>query len=66
MAVTYNFDPEGWYETQRRLLDHRLASGQIGEDEFRHELDELDRRYEEMVRRLDGTFTLPRGRDRQG
>jgi hypothetical protein len=62
VAVTYNFDPEGWYENQRRLLDHRLASSQITEDEYRLELEELDRKYEEMVQRLDGTYTLPRDR----
>lgn len=62
MAVTYNFDPDGWYDTQRRLLEHRLASGQIGQDDYGQELEELNRRYEEMVQRLDGTYTLPGGR----
>ena len=58
--MTYNFDPDRWYENQRRLLDHRLSSGEIDESEHRLELDDLDTRYEKMVRRLDGTYTLPK------
>jgi hypothetical protein len=61
VAVTYNFDPDNWYENQRRLLEHRLASSQIGQDDYRQKLEELNQRYEEMVQRLDGTYTLPRG-----
>ena len=37
MAVTYNFDPDNWYENQRRLLEHRLASSQIGQDDYRQQ-----------------------------
>ncbi len=64
-VVTYNFNPEGWYESQLRMLDQRLASCQLREDEYRVALDDLDRRYEEMVQRLDGTYTLPRDPDRE-
>jgi hypothetical protein len=59
--MTYNFDPDRWYESQKRLLENRLESGEIDEVEYQLELDELDTRYEEMVRRLDGTYTLPDG-----
>ena len=58
--MTYNFDPDRWYERQKRLLDHRLKAGEIDEDRYRDELGELETRYEDMVRRLDGTYSLPK------
>ena len=56
--MTYNFDPDRWYEGQLRLLDHRLAEGEIDEAEHRARRDELEVRYEEMLRRLDGTYVV--------
>ena len=57
--MTYNFDADRWYENQLRLLDRRLSLGEIDETEYQLELDKLDARHEEMLRRLDGTYTLP-------
>ena len=57
--MTYNFDPERWYENQQRLLDHRLTLGEIDEARYQLELEALDKRHEEMLRRLDGSYTLP-------
>ena len=57
--MTYNFDAERWYENQRRLLDRRLNLGEIGEAQYKVELDALENRYEDMLRRLDGTYVLP-------
>jgi uncharacterized membrane protein len=58
--VTYNFDPERWYDDRRSLLDARLARGDIDESEHRRELVRLAESYERMVERLDGTYRLPR------
>ena len=58
--MTYNFDPDRWYETQLRRLEHRLAEGEIDDRQYRRTLEDLDRRYDEMLRRLDGTYVLPR------
>jgi hypothetical protein len=57
--MTYNFDPELWLENQQRVLEHRKEQGLLDEHELALELEALDRRYEEMVARLDGTFTIP-------
>jgi hypothetical protein len=57
--MTYNFDPERWYEMQRELLEARRASGEIDEPMFAKLLEELNQRYDEMVARLDGTFQIP-------
>jgi hypothetical protein len=57
--MTYNFDPEKWYDNEKSLLEKRLSDGEIGREEFDKELDALDARLEEMWKRLDGTFRLP-------
>lgn len=53
-AMTYNFDPDAWYEIQRRLLDRRLEVGEIDEASHSREQTALELRREEMWRRLDG------------
>ena len=58
--MTYNFDPDRWYEDRRRSLEARRDAGDIDDAGFGAELEELDRRHEDMVKRLDGTFQLPK------
>ena len=57
--MTYNFDPDRWYETERAALEERLRSGAISESEFKNALQELDKRYEDLWKRLDGSFQIP-------
>ena len=57
--MTYNFDPDTWLENQKRALDARRDAGHLGEEAYREALEDLERRHEAMVARLDGTFTLP-------
>jgi hypothetical protein len=61
--MTYNFDPERWLDTHRAAAEARKARGEIDDEEFRAELLDLDRRYEEMVARLDGTYEIPEDRE---
>lgn len=56
--MTYNFDPDRWYQDQRLRLDFRQARGELSAEQYAAALEELDRRHEEMLRRLDGTFQL--------
>jgi hypothetical protein len=44
---------------QTDLLAARHARGEIDQAAFEQALAELDRRYEELVSRLDGTYQLP-------
>ncbi len=60
--MTYNFDPDRWYDNQRALLEHRRAKGDIDERQFEEELERLGERYDEMLRRLDAPFDLPSAR----
>ena len=57
--MTYNFDPDKWYENQRRLLLARRERGELDERELADALEELERRLEEMLAKLDRPFELP-------
>jgi hypothetical protein len=59
--MTYNFDPDRWYDNQRALIDARRAAGTLDEDEFARALEDLERRYEEMLERVGRSFRLPEG-----
>jgi len=56
--VTYNFDPDRWYENQRRALDAKRERGDLTDEGYQAGLDDLDRRYEAMTSRLDKPFDL--------
>jgi len=57
--VTYNFDPDAWLERERIALRARLERGEIDRPSFDAAWDDLERRYDDMVARLDGTYQLP-------
>ncbi len=61
--MTYNFDPQRWFEDRRALLDVRLERGEMDPGEHARALEELHERYERMVARLDGTYRIPGGGD---
>ena len=56
--MTYNFDPDRWYENQRRALDARHERGELSDADYQAGLDDLERRYDEMQARLDKPFGL--------
>ena len=58
--MTYNFDPDRWYEDERGIIEARFKASEIGAQEYQDALCELDRRYDEMLQRLDGTYQIPR------
>jgi hypothetical protein len=58
--MTYNFDPDKWYEIERAALDRQFKVGVLRGPEYEEALDELERRYNEMIDRLDGTYQLPK------
>jgi len=56
--MTYNFDPDRWYDNQRRLVDARRDRGELDADAYQRELDALEARYESMTSRLDKEFEI--------
>ena len=57
--MTYNFDPDRWYDDQRRLLEMRREQGALDEAALDEAMKALEARYEAMLTRLDGTYELP-------
>ena len=57
--MTYNFDPERWYDNELAALEARLEAGEIDAAQFDASREALIKRYEKMLRRLDGTYRLP-------
>ena len=58
--MTYNFDPERWYENEYSALEILQKKGIITGIEFDKKCSDLLQRYEEMLSRLDGTYQLPK------
>jgi hypothetical protein len=57
--VTYNFDPERWYENERSAIEAQYGSGHLTANQYNDAIDNLQRRYDEMMDRLDGTYQIP-------
>ena len=57
--MTYNFDPDRWYDIERLAIDERLRSDKMNAREYKDAIDDLDCRYDEMLDRLDGTYQIP-------
>ncbi len=56
--MTYNFDPDRWYKTERAFIEARFQSGAISEPEYEQALNNLDKKHHEMWKRLDGSYQI--------
>jgi hypothetical protein len=56
--MTYNFDPERWYENNLAALEARKERGELDEEAFAAAVEKLEKEYERMLERLDGTYQL--------
>ena len=61
--MTYNFDPDRWHEDQLTRLEMERRSGRLSEADYQAALEDVERRFESMLARLDGTYQLPRPGD---
>jgi hypothetical protein len=57
--MTYNFDPEHWYDNEKAFLDHQYRLGEISEDVYCAALKTLEDKMAEMWMRLDGSYQMP-------
>ena len=57
--MTYNFDPDNWYRMQLHLIEARRLKDGLDEETVSALIADLDRRYDEMLARLDGSYTIP-------
>ena len=56
--MTYNFDPERWYDNEKNFLDHQYRSGEISEKAYYSTLKGLEDKLTEMWERLDRSYIL--------
>ena len=56
--MTYNFDPDKWYDNELYLIQSQLKTGEIMQNEYDVAVEILDKKLEEMWERLDGTYQI--------
>ncbi|MDM8535664.1 hypothetical protein QUF70_02795 [Desulfobacterales bacterium HSG17] len=59
--MTYNFDPDKWYENELFLMQEKLKSSKITQSEYDAAVEILDKKLEEMWKRLDGSYQINNG-----
>ena len=58
--MTYNFDPDRWYENELFVIQSKAKAGQLTEQEYNEAVEELDQKHKKMWERLDGTYQVPK------
>jgi len=53
--MTYNFDPDHWYENELAVIKKQ----HMNPLDYEQDVADLDRRYDEMLERLDGSYQIP-------
>ena len=56
--MTYNFDPDRWYDNELAVLEFAVKKGALEAAEFEKQKERLMNRYDNMVARLDGTYRI--------
>jgi hypothetical protein len=56
--MTYNFDPDRWYENELASIRSRYTAGDITRSELEKAIEDLDNRYADMWKRLDGSYRV--------
>lgn len=56
--MTYNFDPDKWHKNELYLIQSKLKTGKITQNEYDEAVEILDNKLEEMWERLDGTYQI--------
>ena len=60
MIMTYNFDPDKWYDDELFLIQSELKTNTISQDEYDRAIEILDKKYDDMWKRLDGSYQISR------
>lgn len=56
--MTYNFDPDKWYDIEFVILKTRLEKKEFSPEEFDLAVQALEQKHEEMWNRLNGTYQI--------
>ena len=57
--MTYNFDPDRWYDNELAAIQAKHQRGEISGEELDRETQNLDRKHDAMWKRLDGSYQVP-------
>jgi hypothetical protein len=60
--MTYNFDPERWYQNELAALDAARDAGKITPGEHAAAVKRLQEKLAAMWQRLDGSYRVTGGR----
>ena len=58
--MTYNFDPDRWYENEFFVIQSKYESGQMTKQEYAEAVEALECKHSRMWDRLDGSYQLPK------
>jgi len=58
--MSYNFDPDRWYENELLIVQSKYLAGEMTRKERDQAIDGLDRKYKDMWDRLDGSYQIPK------
>ncbi|MDA3788489.1 MAG: hypothetical protein PF503_08350 [Desulfobacula sp.] len=56
--MTYNFDPDKWYDNELFMIQIKLKKDELTQEEYGLAVLALDQKIEEMWKRLDGTYQV--------
>lgn len=56
--MTYNFDPDKWFDNELRALQRDLAKGDISQQQYDDAVETLEGKLTDMWRRLDGSYRV--------
>ncbi|MCD4743592.1 MAG: hypothetical protein K8R67_14105 [Desulfobacteraceae bacterium] len=59
--MTYNFDPDKWYDNELFLVQSKFKNGELSQNEYDKAVEILYKTLEEMWKRLDGTYQIKTG-----
>jgi pyrroloquinoline quinone (PQQ) biosynthesis protein C len=57
--LTYNFDPERWFDMECAALENALREGILDRAAYETALDGLQQKLDALWDRLDGSYRLP-------
>jgi len=58
-ALTYNFDPERWFDIERAALEKAFREGTLHRAAYDAALDSLQQKLDTLWDGLDGSYRLP-------
>jgi hypothetical protein len=57
--MTYNFDPEHWFDRESAALEKAFHEGALDQDAYEAAMETLQQKLEALWDRLDGSYRLP-------